>query len=127
LGWRIGKAALREFDTKWGWHELDIICYIPLKTPYSCVADGLVIGTGNTLGRLDIRMAEVVCLDLIQVCIYRKDGTGPVLVFKPRPAYLRHIDAPKLEELERLSRECGNMKESDLFDVKRITASKVRR
>jgi hypothetical protein len=29
--------------------------------------------------------------------------------------------------LERLSRECGNMKESDLFDVKRITASKVRR
>ncbi|MHC4204888.1 MAG: FmdE family protein [Planctomycetota bacterium] len=120
LGWRIGQAALREFDTKWGWHELDIICYVPLKTPYSCMADGLVIGTGNTMGRLDIRMAEVACLDLIHVCIHRKDGTGPVLIFKPQQAYLRHIDAPKPEELEKLSRECGNKQEGDLFEIKRI-------
>jgi len=54
LGWRIGKAALRESDTKWGWHELDIICYVPIKTPYSCMADGLVIGTGNSIGRLEM-------------------------------------------------------------------------
>ena len=125
LGWRIGKAALREFDTKWGWHELDIICYVPLKTPYSCMADGLVIGTGNTIGRLDLRLAEVACMDLIHISIQRKDGTGPVLIFKPRPAYLRHIDAPKPEELEKLSRECGNKKESDLFEIKRIQKSKI--
>ena len=124
LGWRIGQAALRELDTKWGLHELDIICYVPIKTPYSCMADGLVIGTGNTIGRLDIRLAEVACLDLIHVCIQRKDGTGPVIIFKPRPAYLRHIDTPKPEELEKLSRECGNMQESDLFEIKRITVSK---
>lgn len=127
LGWRIGQAALREFNTKWGRHELDIICYVPLKTPYSCMADGLVIGTGNTLGRLDIRLAEVACRDLIQVCIHRKDGTGPVLIFKPQPAYLRHIDAPKPEELEKLSRECGKMQESDLFETQRITTSKILR
>ena len=124
LGWRIGQAALREFDTKWGWHELDIICYVPLKTPYSCIADGLVIGTGNTLGRLDIRLAEVACLDLIQVCMKRKDNTGPVIIFKPLMAYLRHIDAPKLEELEKLSRECGDINESELFEIKRITVKK---
>jgi len=126
LGWRIGQAALREFDTKWGWHELDIICYVPIRMPYSCMADGLVIGTGNTLGRLDLRLAEVACLDLIQVCIRRKDGAGPVLIFTPRLAYLRHIDAPKPEDLEKLSKECGKMKESDLFDIKRITATKNR-
>ena len=120
LGWRIGQAALREFDTKWGWHELDIICYVPIKTPYSCMADGLVIGTGNTIGRLDLRLAEVACMDLIQVCIHRKDGTGPVLIYKLRPAYLRHIDAPKPEELEKLSRECSNMKESDFFEIQRL-------
>jgi formylmethanofuran dehydrogenase subunit E len=125
LGWRIGQAALRELDTKWGRHELDIICYVPIKTPYSCMADGLVIGTGNTIGRLDLRLAEVACLDLIQVCIHRKDGTGPFLIFKPGPTYLRHIDAPKPEELEKLSRECGNMRESDLFEIKRVTASKT--
>jgi len=127
LGWRIGQAALRELDTKWGLHELDIICYVPIKTPYSCMADGLVIGTGNTIGRLDLRLAEAACLDLIHVCIQRKDGTGPVLIFKPQPTYLRHIDAPKPEELEKLSRQCGNMQEGDLFEIKRITTSKVAR
>jgi formylmethanofuran dehydrogenase subunit E len=127
LGWRIGQAALRELDTKWGRHELDVICYVPIKTPYSCMADGLVIGTGNTIGRLDLRLAEVACLDLIQVCIQRKDGTGPVLIMKPRRAYLQHIDAPKPEVLEKLSQECGKMEESDLFEIQRITASKSHR
>jgi len=125
LGWRIGQAALHELDTKWGLHELDIICYVPIKTPYSCMADGLVIGTGNTIGRLDLRLAEVACLDLINVCVHRKDGTGSVLIFKPRPAYLRQIDAPKPDELEKLSRECGNMKESDLFEIRCVTTSKI--
>jgi formylmethanofuran dehydrogenase subunit E len=127
LGWRIGQAALRELDTKWGRHELDIICYVPIKTPYSCMADGLVIGTGNTIGRLDIRLAEVACMDLIHVCVQRKDGRGPVLIFKPRSKYLQHIDAPKPEDLEKLSKECGNMKESELFEVNRIKASKIKR
>ncbi len=125
LGWRIGQAALREFDTKWGRHELDIICYVPVKTPYSCMADGLVIGTGNSIGRLDLRLAEVFSLNFIHVCINRKDGTGPVLIFKPVQTYLRHIDTPRPEELEKLSRECGDMAESDLFEVTRIMPSEA--
>jgi formylmethanofuran dehydrogenase subunit E len=125
LGWRIGRAALHEFNTKWGWHELDIICYVPIKTPYSCLADGLVIGTGNSIGRLDIRLAEVVSPDFIQVCIRRKDANGPVLVFKPRHDYLEHIEAPKPNELENLSRECSDMKESELFEIEKIIPSKI--
>jgi formylmethanofuran dehydrogenase subunit E len=124
LGWRIGKAALREFDTKWGRHELDIICYVPLRTPYSCMADGLAIGCGNSMGRLDLRLAEVVSLEFIHVCVRRKDGTGPVLVFRPRLSYLRHIDAPKPEQLEKLSRECSSLKESDVFEIQRVTTSR---
>jgi len=120
LGWRIGKAALRELETKWGWHELDIICYVPLRTPYSCMADGLVIGSGNTIGRLDLRMVEVVSLEFANVCVRRKDGTGPVLIFKPRLSYLKHIDAPKPEDLEKLSKECGSMKESEIFEIQRF-------
>ncbi|UCC97432.1 MAG: formylmethanofuran dehydrogenase subunit E family protein [Phycisphaerales bacterium] len=125
LGWRIGKAALKEFSTEWGRHELDIICYVPIKTPYSCMADGLVIGTGNSIGRLDLRLAEVISLDLIHVCIRRKDGAGPILIVKPRRPYLRRIDAPEPEALERLSRECSDMEESDLFTIERIPASKI--
>lgn len=125
LGWRIGQAALREFNTKWGLHELDIICYVPVRTPYSCMADGLVIGTGNTLGRLDLRLAEVVALEFVHVCVRRKDGAGPILTFTPRLKYLRLIDAPKLEELEKLSRQCGRMPEDDLFEVTRVLPSRA--
>ncbi len=123
LGWRIGQAALREFETKWGRHDIDMICYVPLKTPYSCMADGLIIGTGNAMGWLDIRLAEAASLDLIHVCVRRKDGTGPVLIFKPRLSYLQHIDSPKPEELEKLSRECSTLKESNVFEIQQITPS----
>ena len=123
FGWRIGQAALREFDTEWGRHELDIVCYIPLSTPYSCMADGLVIGTGNSIGRLDIRLAEVMSVDLIHVAIRRKDETGPIVIFRARSKYLEHIKNRPAAELEELSRQCSIMKESDLFQIERITAS----
>lgn len=120
LGWRIGQAALREFDVKWGRHDLDIICYIPMETPYSCMADGLVIGTGNCIGRLDIRLAEVMSLDLIHVAARRKDDSGPILIFKPNSDYLRRINGRQVNELEKLSHQCINMKETDLFRIERI-------
>ena len=125
LGWRIGQAALREFDVKWGRHDLDIICYIPMETPYSCMADGLVIGTGNCIGRLDIRLAEVMSLDLVHVAVRRKDGIGPVLIFRPQSEYLRRIERRQVHELEKLSRQCINMKETDLFRIERLMQLKV--
>jgi len=117
LGWRIGQAALREFGVKWGRHDLDIICYIPLETPYSCMADGLVIGTGNCIGRLDIRLAEVMSIDLIHVAVRRKDGKSPILIFRPKPKYLRSIERRQVQDLEKLSRQCIKMKETDLFKI----------
>lgn len=125
LGWRIGQAALREFNTEWGRHDLDIICYIPMETPYSCMVDGLVLGTGNSIGRLDIRLAEVMSINLIYVAIRRKDGTGPVLVLKPKPDYLKRIEKRTVHELEELSKQCSTMKESDLFHIERIRSSKI--
>ena len=125
LGWRIGQAALREFDTRWGCHVLDIICYIPMETPYSCMADGLVIGTGNCIGRLDIRLAEVMSLDLIHIAVRRKDGTGPILFFRPQSTYLRRIERRQVQELEKLSRQCIKMKETDLFRIERLIQLKV--
>jgi hypothetical protein len=84
------------------------------------MADGLIIGTGNAMGWLDIRLAKAMSLDFIHVCIRRKDNQGPVLIFKPRREYLHHIDAPKPEELETLSRECSTLNESDIFEIQRI-------
>ena len=124
LGWRMGKAALRELNTKWGQHELDIICHAPLAMPYSCAADGLAVGTGNSIGRLDLRLAEALSVAEFHVSVRRKDGTGPVLIFKPSRPYLESIlNAPETQ-LESLARECGKLPEKELFSIERVAPAK---
>ena len=120
LGWRMGKAALRELGAMWGRHELDVVCHVPLKTPYSCVADGLVVGTGNSIGRLDIRLAEAPTMSDIHVSVRRKDGTGPVLLFKPDLKYLGRIRHQPDQELEALSHECGRLSKKSFLRLRRF-------
>jgi formylmethanofuran dehydrogenase subunit E len=123
LGWRMGKAALRELNAAWGQHELDVICYIPLKTPYSCIADGLVVGTGNSIGRLDIRLGEVMTMADVHVSVRRKDGIGPVLLLKPKVEYLEKIRSQPDEQLDALAHECGQLSEEKLFLVEKLPQS----
>ena len=125
LGWRMGKAALRELGTTWGQHELDVVCHIPLKTPYSCIADGLVVGTGNSIGRLDIRLAEALATADAHVSVRRKDGTGPVLLLKPNQQYLEKIRKAPDAQLESLARECGELPEAELFSIEKVPVSEV--
>lgn len=123
LGWRMGKAVLRELGATWGQHELDVVCHVPLRTPYSCLADGLVVGTGNSIGRLDLRLAEVMTMSDIHLSARRKDATGPVLLLKPNLNYLRKIRSQPDEELETLARECGQLPEKELFEIEKIQRS----
>jgi len=125
LGWRMGKAALRELNATWGQHELEVVCCIPLKTPYSCIADGLVVGTGNSIGRLDIRLAEVLAMGDAHVSVRRKDNTGPVLLLIPNQKYLDKIRHAPDEQLDSLAHECGELPEADLFTIRKITASET--
>lgn len=125
LGWRMGKAALRELNSKWGQHELDIVCHIPLMTPYSCIADGLVVGTGNSIGRLDIRLAEALAMGDAHVSVRRKDGTGPVLLLIPNQRYLDKIRHAPDEQLDSLAHACGELAETDLFTIRKMTASET--
>lgn len=123
LGWRMGQTALRELHSTWGQHELDVVCHIPVKMPCSCLADGLVVGTGNSIGRLDLRLAEVMTLAETHVSIRRKDGTGPVLLLTPNVEYLKKIGSEPEARLESLAHECGELPEADLFAVQKVEAS----
>ena len=125
LGWRMGKAALHELNAIWGQHELDVVCHIPLQTPYACLADGLMVGTGNSIGRLDIRLSEVMTMTEIYVSIRRKDGTGPVLLLKPNQKYLEKIRNAPDAQLESLARECGKLPEKGLFVTEKILSSET--
>jgi formylmethanofuran dehydrogenase subunit E len=120
LGWRIGQAALRELKSDWGKHELDLVCYVPPQTPFTCLVDGLSVGTGNSQGRLDLRMAEVLTWEESFVAVKRKDGKGGVVEFRPQLNYLRSIMNQPVEKLEALCKECSQMAEGKLFEVKRV-------
>lgn len=121
LGWRIGQAALREFKTAWGRHELEIICYIPPQTPFTCLVDGLSVGTGNSLGRLDLRLAEVMTRQQAFVAVRRKDGKGEVLEFRPKADYMQSIINQPVEVLETLSRVCVEKPEHELFAIRHLS------
>ncbi len=120
LGWRMGQAALREFKSEWGRHELEVVCYVPLQTPFTCMVDGLAVGTGNSIGRLDLRLADVFGYRESFVAVRRKDRTGAVLEFRPNRDYLKTITNQPVEELERLSRECSRVPEAELFSIRRV-------
>lgn len=120
LGWRIGQAALREMKSEWGKHELEVVCYVPPQTPFTCLVDGLSVGTGNSQGRLDLRLAEVLTWEESFVAVRRKDGKGGVLEFRLQEQYLRSIMGQPVEKLEGLCQECARAPEGDLFTVRRV-------
>jgi hypothetical protein len=121
LGWRIGQAALRELKSQWGMHELEVVCHVPLQTPFTCLADGLAVGTGNSLGRLDLRLAEVLNYQQSFVAVRRKDLKGDVLEFRPQAAYLKSLTGQPVGKLEALSRECIKKPEDELFTIRRFS------
>jgi formylmethanofuran dehydrogenase subunit E len=123
LGWRMAQAALRELKSDWGRHELEIVCYVPPQTPFTCLVDGLAVGTGNSLGRLDLRLAEVLDYRQSFVAVRRKDGKGEILEFRPPAAYLQSITNQPVEKLEQLSRECSERQEGELFSIRRLVPS----
>jgi formylmethanofuran dehydrogenase subunit E len=120
LGWRIGQAALREMKSEWGKHELEMVCYVPPQTPFTCLVDGLSVGTGNSQGRLDLRLAEVLTWEESFVAVRRKGGKGEVLEFRPEASYLKSIMDQPVEKLEALCQECAKMPENKLFSVRRV-------
>jgi formylmethanofuran dehydrogenase subunit E len=120
LGWRIGQAALRELRSEWGKHEMELVCYVPPQTPFTCLLDGLSVGTGNCQGRLDLRMAEVLTWEQAFVAVRRKDGSGGVIEFRPTFDYLKSIMGQPAEKLEVLCKECSQMPEQKLFQVAHV-------
>lgn len=120
LGWRIGQRALKQFGTRWGRHDLDITVHIPMDTPYSCMADGLVIGTGNSLGRLDIRLAEVEKMEMITVDVVNKGPQGGRIIYRPKLDYMGKILTAPAEDVHVLSHECFKLANEELFDEERI-------
>jgi formylmethanofuran dehydrogenase subunit E len=120
LGYRMGKAILRETKTAWGEHAAVITSHIPLDMPYSCIVDGLAVGTGNSEGRLDLKVADVAAPEFIHISARMRDGSA-TMILTPRAGYLEKITGGTAADLHRLSRECAAMPEGELFEVRTAT------
>jgi formylmethanofuran dehydrogenase subunit E len=120
LGYRMGEFILSELGTEWGAHEYVITAHIPASTPYSCILDGLAVGTGNSEGRLDLLWAEVALPEFVHVSVRRARDRALALVLVPSTAYLEKISQGTVHDLEAQSRECERLPLDELFAVKRF-------
>jgi formylmethanofuran dehydrogenase subunit E len=108
---------LREFGARWGDHTLEIVVHAPLATPYTCLADGLTVATGNSIGRLDIRLAEELSSAAMRVSI-RSKIEGRIVEFQPSRKYLRRIAGKPAGEIGAFARETVDMPEAALFEIR---------
>ena len=77
-------------------------------------------GTGNSQGRLDLRMAEALAWQESFVAVRRKDGKGGGVEFRLQAGYLKSIMGQPVEKLEALCKECANLEEAKLLTVQRL-------
>ncbi len=55
IGLRMGLSALKRLDAL-GWFDLRCRALLPLKTPESCIVDGIQFSTGCTIGKRNIEL-----------------------------------------------------------------------
>jgi hypothetical protein len=78
------------------------------------------VGSGNSQGRLDLRLSEVLVWQECFVAVRRKDGKGGVIELRPRLAYLKSIMGQSEDKLDALCKECASLPEDKLFEIKKI-------
>jgi hypothetical protein len=84
------------------------------------LVDGLVAGTGNSLGRLDLRLAEVLDHRETFIAMRRRNVQGAVIGPRPTVARLKSITDQPVATPQDLSRDCARKPEQVPFLVHRL-------
>jgi formylmethanofuran dehydrogenase subunit E len=110
LGYRIGRQALKELGGDPFSIQAEVYC--SGVTPQSCLADGVQLGSGCTLGKGNI---EVIRSDTI-FCIF---SAGEKKVkFSPLPLKTLNQDEPEYElGIERYAESLYDLPDEQLFRV----------
>jgi len=110
LGYRMGRHALSALNADP--FELKAQVFCSGVTPQSCLADGVQLGSGCTLGKGNI---EVIKSDNVS-CIFCKDETK--IRITPRPMKSLDQSDPDYElAIERYAESLYNLHDEDLFQV----------
>jgi len=112
LGYRIGRYACENLSKNP--FSLSARVYCSGTTPESCLADGVQLGSGCTLGKGNIR---VVLSDEVK-CEFTTEGRH--LMVTPKPFSLPEESDDYELLIERYSEEMYRMDSAELFDVREL-------
>ena len=110
LGYRMGRYVKRYFCND-PFH-MSAVIHCSGTPPQSCIADGVQIGSGCTLGKRNI---DLIASDAVK-CEFLSDGKK--LVIRPRPIRFPSRDGHHFDELlEQLAVSMYGTDDSELFIV----------
>lgn len=111
LGYRIGKYVRKAFCEDPFRMRAEVQC--SGTPPQSCLADGVQLGSGCTLGKRNI---EIIPSDTI-CCVFTADGER--ITVTPRPIPLPNQDMDYEAAIEAVAEEMYSLPDAALFDVTR--------
>ncbi len=109
LGYRIGKYVREHFCDDPFQMKAEVHC--AGTPPQSCLADGVQLGSGCTLGKRNI---EIVLSEKIR-CVFVTDGKQVTIT--PRPFPLPRKDMDYEAAIEAIAEEMYSRPERELFEI----------
>ncbi|MDD3856491.1 MAG: formylmethanofuran dehydrogenase subunit E family protein [Methanoculleus sp.] len=109
LGYRVGKYVRSNFCDDPFRMKAEVRCAgVP---PQSCLADGVQLGSGCTLGKRNI---EIIPSETV-ACIFEADGRR--ITFTPHPFPLPKRDTDYEAAIEAVAEEMYYMRDDELFEL----------
>jgi len=112
LGVRLGLKAREALEAK-GYFDLEVEVRCPLRPPYSCVVDGVMVATGCTPGKGNLKAVESNSPSVIA----RSKGGGEVLVKPRRSLWERLCGGFPAEEMPRMAEEIISSPEAEVLEA----------
>lgn len=109
IGYLAGKIATELLKPK-NIHDMRAIVNVPLKTPYSCIIDGVQCSSRCTFGKLNIVVKDS---EKIAISFRTKDGRGVELQVKEDV-----VERCLKLEMEEAVKWLLNLKQEEIFKTK---------
>ena len=115
LGYRMGRIALRELDSE-GHFGLSVTVHSKLRPPASCLIDGVQLGSGCTLGKRNIEIAET---DGAAYAEFEDEGGGRIRIGLKEGIPRLIGEMIRKSGVEAAGDELFHADEESLFDIER--------
>ncbi len=114
-GYRMGQRALEEFKLSRGSFLLEVVHNAPEEVQWSCIADGVEVATGASVGKLNLKL--VASRPGHVSTAIRDRRTGKTLVFRLTPQFTARYMSVSHEKLSAAGREVLALPDDQIFTM----------